>query len=105
MTPNSGRVEPGQSIEVQGEQVPHRNAPRIVFTSCGGEPVMRQAMKEVPLLATKSNDKFMIQSIVITPEKESQSVSDIVRSNFLRLPATCLVFLTLPAHLVQRPCL
>ncbi|KAF9649397.1 VAMP-associated protein [Thelephora ganbajun] len=54
--PNSGRVEPGQSVEVQ---------------------VMLQAMKEEPPLAAKCKDKFLIQSTTITPEKETLSLNDI----------------------------
>lgn len=54
--PNSGRVEPGQSVEVQ---------------------VMLQAMKEEPPLAAKCKDKFLIQSTTITPEKETLSLADI----------------------------
>ncbi|KAK2465351.1 hypothetical protein APHAL10511_002705 [Amanita phalloides] len=54
--PNSGRVEPGQSVEVS---------------------VMLQAMKEEPPLNAKCKDKFLIQSTLITPEKESMSLQDI----------------------------
>ncbi|KAF8627427.1 hypothetical protein AX17_006242 [Amanita inopinata Kibby_2008] len=54
--PNSGRVEPGQSVEVS---------------------VMLQAMKEEPPLNAKCKDKFLIQSTLITPEKETMSLQDI----------------------------
>jgi len=54
--PNSGRVEPGESVEVQ---------------------VMLQAMKEEPPLSTKCKDKFLIQSTLITPEKETLPLHDI----------------------------
>lgn len=54
--PNSGRIEPGQSVEVS---------------------VMLQAMKEEPPLSAKCKDKFLIQSTLITPEKESKSLSEI----------------------------
>ncbi|OBZ71443.1 Uncharacterized protein C17C9.12 [Grifola frondosa] len=54
--PNSGRVEPGETVEVQ---------------------VMLQAMKEEPALSAKCKDKFLIQSTAITPEKESMSLQDI----------------------------
>ncbi|KDR82894.1 hypothetical protein GALMADRAFT_238530 [Galerina marginata CBS 339.88] len=54
--PNSGRVEPGESIDVS---------------------VMLQALKEEPPLNTKCKDKFLIQSTVITPDKETYSLSDI----------------------------
>ncbi|THH20109.1 hypothetical protein EW146_g1192 [Bondarzewia mesenterica] len=48
--PNSGRVEPGETVEVQ---------------------VMLQAMKEEPPLNLKCKDKFLIQSTLITPDKEA----------------------------------
>ncbi|KAI0076332.1 VAMP-associated protein [Panus rudis PR-1116 ss-1] len=54
--PNSGRVEPGETLEVQ---------------------VMLQAMKEEPPLNIKCKDKFLIQSTKITPEKEHLSLTDL----------------------------
>ncbi|KLO15976.1 VAMP-associated protein [Schizopora paradoxa] len=53
--PNSGRIEPGESEEVQ---------------------VMLQAMKEEPPLTAKCKDKFLVQSTIITPEKESMPLHD-----------------------------
>ncbi|CAL1712853.1 unnamed protein product [Somion occarium] len=53
--PNSGRVEPGETVEVQ---------------------VMLQAMKEEPPLNAKCKDKFLIQSTLISPEKETLSLQD-----------------------------
>ncbi|KAF9572063.1 phosphatidylinositol-binding protein scs2 [Mortierella alpina] len=47
--PNSGRVEPGQELEVQ---------------------VQMQAMKEDPPADYKCKDKFLVQSIAITAERE-----------------------------------
>ncbi|KAG0212347.1 phosphatidylinositol-binding protein scs2 [Mortierella sp. GBA30] len=47
--PNSGRVEPGQELEVQ---------------------VQMQAMKEDPPADFKCKDKFLVQSIAITAERE-----------------------------------
>ncbi|KAH6912907.1 PapD-like protein [Coprinopsis sp. MPI-PUGE-AT-0042] len=54
--PNSGRVEPGESLEVA---------------------VMLQAMKDEPPLNSKCKDKFLIQSTIITPDKETMSLQDI----------------------------
>ena len=42
-------------------------------------PVMLQAMKEDLPPNTKCKDKFLIQSTIITPEKESMPLQDIVR--------------------------
>ena len=46
---------------------------------------MLQALKEEPPLNTKCKDKFLIQSTVITPEKETMSLADIVRIAVLSL--------------------
>ncbi|KAJ3516699.1 hypothetical protein NLJ89_g957 [Agrocybe chaxingu] len=54
--PNSGRVEPGESVDVS---------------------VMLQALKEEPPLNTKCKDKFLIQSTIITPDKETLALHDI----------------------------
>ncbi|APA12333.1 hypothetical protein SS1G_10640 [Sclerotinia sclerotiorum 1980 UF-70] len=47
--PNSGKLEPGRSIDVT---------------------VLLQAMKEEPPLDAKCRDKFLVQSVEITPDKE-----------------------------------
>ncbi|KAG7088360.1 hypothetical protein E1B28_012364 [Marasmius oreades] len=54
--PNSGRVEPGQSTEVA---------------------VMLQPLKEEPPLNAKCKDKFLIQSTLITSEKEEKPLAEI----------------------------
>ncbi|KAF8938264.1 PapD-like protein [Dissophora ornata] len=54
--PNSGRVEPGQELEVQ---------------------VQMQAMKEDPPVDFKCKDKFLVQSVAITAEREQLSAQDL----------------------------
>ncbi|KAK1978488.1 MSP domain-containing protein [Colletotrichum cereale] len=54
--PNSGRVEPGQDVEVT---------------------VLLQAMKQEPPLDTKCRDKFLVQSVPITADKEFASIANI----------------------------
>lgn len=54
--PNSGRIEPGEKIEVQ---------------------VLLQPMKEEPPTSAKCRDKFLVQSTIITPERETTSLNDI----------------------------
>lgn len=54
--PNSGRIEPGEKIEVQ---------------------VLLQPMKEEPPSSAKCRDKFLVQSTIITPERETTSLSEI----------------------------
>ncbi len=39
---------------------------------------MLQALKEEPPLSTKCKDKFLIQSTIITPDKETLPLADIV---------------------------
>ncbi|KAG2129486.1 PapD-like protein [Suillus clintonianus] len=53
--PNSGRVEPGESVDVS---------------------VMLQPMKDEPPLSSKCKDKFLIQSTLITPEKETRDLQE-----------------------------
>ncbi|KAG1745991.1 PapD-like protein [Suillus paluster] len=53
--PNSGRIEPGESVDVS---------------------VMLQPMKDEPPLSSKCKDKFLIQSTLITPEKETRDLQD-----------------------------
>ena len=57
---------------------------------------MLQAMKEEPPLALKCKDKFLIQSTTITPEKETLSLSDIVRTVFFQFSFIPLLTLGLP---------
>lgn len=40
---------------------------------------MLQPMKEEPPLSIKCKDKFLIQSTLITPEKETKDLQEIVR--------------------------
>ncbi|KAF9116618.1 phosphatidylinositol-binding protein scs2 [Mortierella sp. AM989] len=54
--PNSGRIEPGQDLEVQ---------------------VQMQAMKEDPAADFKCKDKFLVQSVAITAEREHLSLADL----------------------------
>ncbi|KAJ1796216.1 phosphatidylinositol-binding protein scs2, partial [Coemansia sp. RSA 2598] len=54
--PNAGRIEPGESVEVQ---------------------VVLQPMKETPAANSKCRDKFLIQSIAISREMDSMTVSEI----------------------------
>ena len=51
---------------------------------------MLQALKEEPPLNTKCKDKFLIQSTIITPDKETLALSDIVRDSlFLKMHHMC----------------
>ncbi|KAL2134100.1 hypothetical protein VTI74DRAFT_987 [Chaetomium olivicolor] len=54
--PNSGRIEPGHEVEVS---------------------VLLQAMKQEPPLDAKCRDKFLVQSVIITADKEFTSVAQI----------------------------
>ncbi|PWN43950.1 hypothetical protein IE81DRAFT_53770 [Ceraceosorus guamensis] len=54
--PNSGRIEPGEKVEVQ---------------------VLLQPMKEEPPTSAKCRDKFLVQSTIITPERETTSLSEL----------------------------
>jgi hypothetical protein len=51
----------------------------LVSTVIDCPPVMLQPMKEEPPIAAKCKDKFLIQSTLITSEKETLPLHDIVR--------------------------
>jgi hypothetical protein len=53
---------------------------------------MLQAMKEEPPLNAKCKDKFLIQSMLIPPEKAAIPLHDLVRP-FLHIPVPYLTFL------------
>lgn len=57
--PNSGRVEPGKEVEVS---------------------VILQAMKQEPPLDTKCRDKFLVQSVAISGDKEFSNLASIWES-------------------------
>ncbi|SNX83287.1 related to SCS2 - required for inositol metabolism [Melanopsichium pennsylvanicum] len=54
--PNSGRIEPGEKVEIQ---------------------VLLQPMKEEPPSSAKCRDKFLVQSTIITPDFETASLQEI----------------------------
>ncbi|GAA5900920.1 hypothetical protein JCM8208_007565 [Rhodotorula glutinis] len=54
--PNSGRIEPGETVEVQ---------------------VLLQPMKEDPAPGARCRDKFLVQSVAITPEREDVALAEL----------------------------
>jgi len=54
--PNSGRIEPGKSVEVT---------------------VLLQAMKQEPPMDAKCRDKFLVQSVAVTADKEFSNIAAI----------------------------
>ncbi|KAF2642427.1 VAMP-associated protein [Massarina eburnea CBS 473.64] len=54
--PNSGRIEPGSDVEVQ---------------------ILLQAMKEDPAPDAKCRDKFLVQSVLVTADKEFSNVASL----------------------------
>jgi len=54
--PNSGRIEPGKEVEVT---------------------VLLQAMKQEPPMDAKCKDKFLVQSVALTADKEFTNISSI----------------------------
>ena len=56
--PNSGRIEPKKDVEVQ---------------------VLLQSMKEDPPPDAKCRDKFLVQSIAISPDNEYSNITQVVR--------------------------
>jgi len=74
--PNSGRIEPGKDVEVQGEHRIDDQRPRPELITV---KVLLQAMKEDPPPDAKCRDKFLVQSVAVTADKEFTNVASIVR--------------------------
>ncbi|OLL22559.1 Vesicle-associated membrane protein-associated protein [Neolecta irregularis DAH-3] len=68
--PNSGRIEAGQDIQVQGTSYLFRIFSYLTLA------VILQAMREEPPADFKCRDKFLIQSAIITADQESANLSD-----------------------------
>ena len=75
---NQGRASKYKVRVSSAALLPHRRRAPLSI-------VMLQAMKEEPPLAAKCKDKFLIQSTLITPEKETLPLQDIVRCPSLPL--------------------
>ena len=75
MRPNSGRIEAGEKVEVQGMW----NQPTSLFRLLTAFTVLLQAMKEDPPLDAKCRDKFLVQSVAVTADKEFTNVASLVR--------------------------
>ena len=83
--PNSGRIEPGERVDVSGKS----NCPPQLYSSSLHDrhlthprsfsfQVLLQPMKEDPEPGAKCRDKFLVQSIIITPERESTAFPELV---------------------------
>lgn len=70
-------------------RAPRRNVLLILNGLCGGGSVTLLAMEEEPPLAAKCKDKFMVQSVTITPERKTLPLSDIVSDRSLPLLTVC----------------
>ncbi|CAG8976409.1 hypothetical protein HYALB_00008534 [Hymenoscyphus albidus] len=76
--PNSGRVEPGKEVEVTGMCTYMRIfARRVIRVLTGCPVVLLQAMKQEPPLEAKCRDKFLVQSVAITADKEFDDTASI----------------------------
>lgn len=80
--PNSGRIEPGEKVEVQGASTPPYTS--LLPSDTSALPVRRSAvllqpMKEDPEPGAKCRDKFLVQSVVISPDRESRPLPELVR--------------------------
>ncbi|KAI9843881.1 MAG: phosphatidylinositol-binding protein scs2 [Sclerophora amabilis] len=72
--PNSGRIEAGNEVEVQGKssQTLASQARSSHFNT-----VLLQAMKEDPPPDAKCRDKFLVQSVAVTADREFSNVASI----------------------------
>ena len=72
--PNSGRIDPGESVEVQGIV---SSLPSHILHVRPALPVLLQPMEDPPL-TVKCKDKFLVQSTFITPARESNGLNTLV---------------------------
>lgn len=77
--PNSGRIEPGKHVEVQGQCASTANAPSSKAVPDTRATVLLQAMKDEPAPDAKCKDKFLVQSVAVTGDLEFSNVTSIVR--------------------------
>ena len=70
--PNSGRIEVGQEIDVQGTTV-------VVYTLLGNtadaQIVLLQAMKEDPPMDARCRDKFLVQTVAISSDQDASNIT------------------------------
>jgi hypothetical protein len=78
--PNSGRVEPGKEVEVTGTNHLYSRVQAKYNANLLGA-VLLQAMKQEPPLDAKCRDKFLVQSVAVTADKEFTNIASIVRMN------------------------
>ncbi|KAK4985142.1 phosphatidylinositol-binding protein scs2 [Elasticomyces elasticus] len=64
--PNSGRIEAGQDVEVQGKAGALQGQEKPAYTTT----VLLQAMKEDPPPDARCRDKFLVQSVAVTADRE-----------------------------------
>lgn len=74
--PNSGRIEPGETVNVQGEPLVLRIL--VKRMPIDAPLVILQPMKEEPAINAKSRDKFLLQSCIINVEQEGRPLHDLV---------------------------
>ncbi|KAE8373442.1 PapD-like protein [Aspergillus bertholletiae] len=74
--PNSGRIEPGKSVDVQGRlgKQTYNVGNLLVVNS---HKVLLQAMKEQPAADAKCKDKFLVQTVAVTRDMEFANVTSI----------------------------
>jgi hypothetical protein len=61
----------------------------LVQHSSHSREVMLQALREEPPTNAKCKDKFLIQSTLITAEKETMALQDIVRLSAILASSSC----------------
>lgn len=74
--PNSGHIEPGKAVEVQGWSIRFRTNKLGLMVSI----VLLQVLKDAPAPGAKCKDKFLVQAVPVAPGQEQASVTQIVRS-------------------------
>lgn len=96
--PNAGRIGANSSVPIQGNIMFLLSRSRNTPISKGlFSLVILQPLKEEPAADFKCKDKFLIQSIALTPETENVSLADLVSTRWTQPLDT----MNIPCHVTR----
>ena len=76
MRPNSGKIDAGQDVEVQGGTAV---ATVVDMLADYFDPVLLQAMREDPPPDARCRDKFLVQTVAISQDSDASNIQATVR--------------------------
>jgi hypothetical protein len=70
--PNSGKIEPGETVDISGKHLESNGTSFLELTSTC--VVVLQPMREDPPPDARCRDKFLVQSVLMPANKELSNV-------------------------------